>query len=79
MWPDCFVEEGNLAVTVSMLRKVLEAGGEGDPYIETVPRRGYRFIAEVTEISSDGSRPTPFEDERKLTDTFGQSLTRGGD
>src|ERR1051325_2717563 len=43
VWADSFVEEGNLKVTVSMLRKALtEHGGEGQ-YIETVPRRGYRF------------------------------------
>jgi len=43
VWPDTFVEEGNLAVQISLLRKTL--GEEG--YIETVPRRGYRFAAAV--------------------------------
>jgi pimeloyl-ACP methyl ester carboxylesterase/DNA-binding winged helix-turn-helix (wHTH) protein len=42
VWPDTFVEEANIAVNISMLRKVL--GGE---FIQTVPRRGYRFSAEV--------------------------------
>jgi TolB-like protein/DNA-binding winged helix-turn-helix (wHTH) protein/Tfp pilus assembly protein PilF len=57
VWPDCFVEEGNLTVTISMLRKVLEASENEDPYIETVPRRGYRFTAEVREVQPiDGGK-----------------------
>lgn len=45
VWPDAFVEEGNLNKNVSMLRKVLWDGGR--EYIETVPKRGYRFVAGV--------------------------------
>lgn len=47
IWPDSFVEEHNLTVSIFALRKAL---GEtvGYAYIETVPRRGYRFVAEVT-------------------------------
>src|ERR1039458_619142 len=45
VWPDTFVEEGNLTVNIHALRKVL-----GDSLIETVPRRGYRFTAAVTQI-----------------------------
>jgi DNA-binding winged helix-turn-helix (wHTH) protein/TolB-like protein len=47
LWPDSFVEEGNLAQNVSMLRRALGDQPDGKPYIETVPKRGYRFIAEV--------------------------------
>ena len=47
VWPDSFVEENNLAQNISTLRKVL--GGEGAGYIETVPKRGYRFVADVSE------------------------------
>ena len=44
VWPDEFVEEGNLAQHIFMLRKVLgEANGNAN-YIETIPRRGYRFV-----------------------------------
>src|SRR5262245_44511073 len=50
VWADSFVEENNVKVTVSMLRKVLEEGTEGSRYIETVPRRGYRFTAPVREL-----------------------------
>jgi DNA-binding winged helix-turn-helix (wHTH) protein len=44
VWPDTFVEEANLSVHVSVLRKVL-----GDETIETVPKSGYRFVAPVVE------------------------------
>ena len=49
LWPDTFVHEMNLAVHISRLRKLLgEAPGDHN-YIITVPKRGYRFVAEVTE------------------------------
>jgi TolB-like protein/DNA-binding winged helix-turn-helix (wHTH) protein len=49
VWPETFVEEANLTVHVSALRKVFQDGGNGGIYIETVPRRGYRFVAPVLE------------------------------
>jgi TolB-like protein/Flp pilus assembly protein TadD len=45
VWPDTFVEEANLSVNVSALRKALGQQPGGRPYIETVSRRGYRFAA----------------------------------
>jgi len=48
VWPDSFVEEANLTVNISALRKVLGETPGGQQYIETVPKRGYRFIAPVT-------------------------------
>lgn len=45
VWPDTFVEEANLSVNVSALRKALGEQPDGRPWIETVPRRGYRFLA----------------------------------
>ena len=47
VWPDSFVEENNLAQNISLLRKAL-----GESFIQTVPKRGYRFVAEVS-ISGD--------------------------
>ena len=47
VWPDTFVEEGNLNVNISGLRKALAESGNGQSFIETVPRRGYRFVAPV--------------------------------
>src|SRR6185369_10619197 len=46
LWPDSFVEEGSLAQNVSLLRKAL-GENESQKFIETVPRRGYRFVATV--------------------------------
>lgn len=48
MWADSIVEEGNLAFTAQRLRKVLGDDAKTPIYIETVPKRGYRFIAEVS-------------------------------
>jgi len=47
VWPDTFVEEGNLARNISLLRRVLAEGFEGKS-IETVPKHGYRFLPEVS-------------------------------
>jgi DNA-binding winged helix-turn-helix (wHTH) protein len=53
VWPDAIVEESNLAYHVSAIRKALGENGESERYIETVPKRGYRFIAPVTRIGGD--------------------------
>jgi DNA-binding winged helix-turn-helix (wHTH) protein/TolB-like protein/Tfp pilus assembly protein PilF len=59
VWPDSFVEEANLAVNISMLRKALGETPGGGQYIETLPRRGYRFAVEVKEFSGERARPKP--------------------
>jgi len=51
VWPDSFVEESNLALYISILRKALRDGEDGLQCIETVPRHGYRFVAEVREVA----------------------------
>jgi DNA-binding winged helix-turn-helix (wHTH) protein/tetratricopeptide (TPR) repeat protein len=50
VWPDVEVEENNLSVNISMLRKALGEANGGEKYIETVPRRGYRFTAMVRDV-----------------------------
>lgn len=50
IWPDTFVEENNLAVNISALRKLFGT----DHYIETVPKAGYRFVAEVRKLTGEG-------------------------
>src|SRR6185369_16973366 len=52
IWPDAIVEENNITVSMSILRKTLGDHDERQ-FIETVPRRGYRFFAEVTEVSAN--------------------------
>src|SRR5215470_4629878 len=53
VWPDSIVEENNLAQAISKLRQVFGETPGSDSYIVTVPGRGYRFIAEVTERATD--------------------------
>lgn len=47
VWADTFVEEASLAQHVSALRKTLGENGNGAKYIETIPRKGYLFVADV--------------------------------
>ena len=54
VWPDTFVEEANLTQNIFMLREVLGDERVGARYIETVTRRGYRFVAQVRTSESDG-------------------------
>ncbi len=54
VWPNTFVEEGNLTQNVSLLRKALGETASGPQFIETVPRRGYRFVAPVTRLDAAG-------------------------
>lgn len=55
VWPTTYVEEGNLTQNISLLRKALGESPGGIQFIETVPRRGYRFVADINE-SWDGLR-----------------------
>jgi DNA-binding winged helix-turn-helix (wHTH) protein len=57
IWPDTAVEEANLTVNVSTLRRLLAVKGQ-PPCIETVPRRGYRFVVPVDVEHVSESRPT---------------------
>ena len=51
VWPDTAVEENNLMQNVHSIRKALGENSQDQKYIETLPRRGYRFIAEVRKIA----------------------------
>ena len=53
IWQDRFVEESNLAFNIKILRRVLNDDAHQPRFIETVPRRGYRFIATVKERFDD--------------------------
>ena len=57
VWPDAFVEEGNLNKNIFFLRKTLGEWKGGRDYIETVPKRGYRFIAPVTDVTHAEGAP----------------------
>jgi TolB-like protein/DNA-binding winged helix-turn-helix (wHTH) protein/Tfp pilus assembly protein PilF len=69
LWPDTFVEEGSLSNHIFLLRKAL---GDDPEYIETVPRRGYRFVGSVHQLP-DGLPPsteTSQEERSEIADTI---------
>jgi len=72
VWPDSFVEEANLTVNISALRKLLGETSDGRPYIETVPKKGYRFVAAVSVTeqprTSDGEYRQEVEMPRAVLD-----------
>src|SRR5882724_6198790 len=55
VWPDSIVEENNLAQAISKLRQVFGETPGSHNYIVTVPGRGYRFVANVTEHSAESA------------------------
>ena len=63
VWPDTFVEEGGLARNISALRKALGDGTDGSRHIETIPKRGYRFVAPL------GKTPTAAETAASVAGT----------
>lgn len=70
VWPDTFVEESNLTTNISILRKHLGSHPESGEYIETIPKRGYRFIAPVTQVTDrvlDAPGATSATSERRHT------------
>ena len=54
VWPDAFVEEATLTQNIFTLRKALGDSPDGHQYIETVPKRGYRFVAPVKVLEPGG-------------------------
>lgn len=73
VWPDSFVEEGNLPFTAFSLRKALGDSSEDPRFIETVPRRGYRFVAEVTAVSAE----VPSSEEGISAETTDEEIADG--
>src|SRR2546426_6797388 len=70
LWPDSFVEEANLTQNIYMLRKAL---GEGR-YIETIPRRGYRFAAEVKEWDEAASDLILIKEKTKTSLSYEEEI-----
>ena len=58
IWPDAVVEEKNLTINISTLRKALGESPREHRYIVTVPGRGYRFVADVQEMAGEEARPS---------------------
>lgn len=64
-WPGVVVEEANLAVQISAIRRVLARAPHGEHWIETLTRRGYRFVGPVVEMA--GRSTAPLVADRKRT------------
>ena len=58
VWPNSFVEEANLSVNISALRKALGDTPDGQKFIETVPKRGYRFVMPIRQIGNGSQNET---------------------
>jgi DNA-binding winged helix-turn-helix (wHTH) protein len=67
VWPEEFVEEGNLAQHIFALRRALGETTDSPKYIETVPRRGYRFLGVVRQ-QNNGSPSTQSQPQRRQPD-----------
>jgi DNA-binding winged helix-turn-helix (wHTH) protein/TolB-like protein len=70
LWPSSFVEEANLTVSISVLRKVLAEKESDLRYIETVPKKGYRFTATVKEVKSPQAMLMQADEELKQTEVL---------
>ncbi len=67
VWANSFVEEGNITFTVGLLRKLLEDETKNPRFIETVPRRGYRFITDVRRVEiAERESERPEDKETKI-------------
>ncbi len=78
LWPDTFVEESNLTFNIQQLRKALGDDARHPHFIETVPRRGYRFIARIEEPLDSSVATTQFAPTRREA-ADSQLITRGED
>jgi DNA-binding winged helix-turn-helix (wHTH) protein len=85
VWPDTIVEEKNLTINISALRKALGESPQEHRYIVTVPGRGYRFVAEVRDVTEGGAellvqqskvRVVVEEEEEEETRGRGDAATR---
>src|SRR5215467_6352044 len=61
VWPDSFVEEGNITFNIRQLRKALGDDAQAPLFIETIPRRGYRFVAKVERAAKNESAAEQIE------------------
>jgi Tol biopolymer transport system component/DNA-binding winged helix-turn-helix (wHTH) protein len=72
VWPDAAVEENNLNQNISAIRKALGENGHEQRFIETLPRRGYRFLGEVREVTGERT----FQPDVSILSTTAPSITK---
>lgn len=68
IWPGSVVEDANLTVNISLLRKALGNAHDGQAYIQTIPRKGYRFNGEIKLIEPDIGLQPPSPQELGSTE-----------
>ncbi len=66
VWPDTFVEEATLAKNISTLRKALGDSTESEDYIQTVSKRGYRFVAAVSRLDETPVQEPPVSKDARV-------------
>ncbi len=66
LWPDAIVEDANLTVAISQLRKALGQDIDGAYFIETIPRVGYRFVVEAKEVTEEPALVSFLEETRLI-------------
>ena len=71
VWADSFVEEANIARIIYILRKTLGEDGNGNKFIETVAKKGYRFVAEVEQIHEKSAPANGFSESIETAELIG--------
>ena len=84
VWPDTLVEEGNLANTIAMVRKVLGSDDAPSDHVETVPGHGYRFVGRITAVRESTAdlpeaapMPTSSPEQERTLETGRAALASG--
>ena len=77
VWPDSVVEETNLNHNICIIRRALGEKTTGQKYVETVPKQGYRFVAEVREVDDAGIAEFPEESEFRTASQKGEEFLLG--
>ncbi|MGC2235067.1 MAG: winged helix-turn-helix domain-containing protein [Pyrinomonadaceae bacterium] len=75
IWADTFVEDNALSFNISQLRKTLAKFDEGTNFVETIPKRGFRFVADVREISVEENETEIFINRRRIQEVFLEDMT----
>jgi DNA-binding winged helix-turn-helix (wHTH) protein/TolB-like protein/Tfp pilus assembly protein PilF len=75
IWPDAVVEDANLTVAISQLRKALNQNGDATEFIQTIPRVGYRFVADLREVAPE-TTASPLDPESLTTKSIAVPVAR---
>jgi DNA-binding winged helix-turn-helix (wHTH) protein/tetratricopeptide (TPR) repeat protein len=78
IWPDTYVEESNLPVMISAIRRAIGDDGRNQKYIQTVSKFGYRFVGEVTEIRTAEPTVPASADPVVISTRLREALSRRG-